>query len=58
MSDTVTVWHPDKSLVNADGSRHSREVAKADVEAWHAQGWLKTEPKESKDAKAAAEAAQ
>ena len=53
MSDTVTVWHPDAGLVNPDGTRHSREVAKADLDAWAAQGWLKSEPKASRDAKAA-----
>ena len=44
-----TVYHPNLPLV-------SNEVEDSAVDAWVAQGWLKTEPKVSKDARAEAEA--
>ena len=49
MSDLVTVYHPTIPAV-------SNDVAKGDAEKWYDQGWLKTEPKVSKEARAEAEA--
>lgn len=45
MSDTVTVYHPTIPKV-------FYEVAKGDVQAWVDQGWLKSEPKVSREAEA------
>jgi hypothetical protein len=49
MSDTVTVYHPTIALV-------SNDVPKGDAEKWYEQGWLKTEPKVSREAREADEA--
>lgn len=43
MADTVTVYHPTIPKV-------SNEVPKGDVEKWVEQGWLKSEPKVSREA--------
>jgi hypothetical protein len=45
MSDTATVYHPTIAKV-------SNEIPKGDLQKWVDQGWLKTEPKVSREADA------